>query len=88
VRCQEGRDLDGLVGMMPQDIAFAMPLFSQACKSKKILSVQISSQSACEEPQASGLLMLDEFPALGRLDFFESALAFMAAFSTVAMRKR
>jgi type IV secretion system protein VirD4 len=25
------------------------------------------------------LLMLDEFPALGRLDFFESALAFMAA---------
>ena len=23
------------------------------------------------------LLMLDEFPALGRLDFFESALAFM-----------
>ncbi|WP_163593381.1 type IV secretory system conjugative DNA transfer family protein, partial [Klebsiella variicola] len=24
------------------------------------------------------LLMLDEFPALGRLDFFESALAFMA----------
>jgi type IV secretion system protein VirD4 len=36
-----------------------------------------------EELRASGgrrrlLLMLDEFPALGRLDFFESALAFMA----------
>jgi type IV secretion system protein VirD4 len=38
-----------------------------------------------EELQASGkrhrlLLMLDEFPALGRLDFFESALAFMAGY--------
>ena len=27
------------------------------------------------------LLMLDEFPALGRLDFFESALAFMAGYA-------
>nr|WP_316628104.1 type IV secretory system conjugative DNA transfer family protein [uncultured Brevundimonas sp.] len=26
------------------------------------------------------LMMLDEFPALGRLDFFESALAFMAGY--------
>lgn len=39
-----------------------------------------------EELKTSGkrhrlLLMLDEFPALGRLDFFESALAFMAGYS-------
>lgn len=38
-----------------------------------------------EDLQARGgrhrlLLMLDEFPALGRLDFFESALAFMAGY--------
>ncbi|MFT4177963.1 MAG: conjugal transfer protein TraG [Thermomonas sp.] len=38
-----------------------------------------------EELKTSGtrhrlLLMLDEFPALGRLDFFESALAFMAGY--------
>ncbi|WLA47932.1 conjugal transfer protein TraG [Bradyrhizobium elkanii] len=38
-----------------------------------------------EELKSSGkrhrlLLMLDEFPALGRLDFFESALAFMAGY--------
>ncbi|MBI1246112.1 MAG: IncP-type conjugal transfer protein TraG [Alphaproteobacteria bacterium] len=38
-----------------------------------------------EDLQAKGgryrlLLMLDEFPALGRLDFFESALAFMAGY--------
>ena len=30
------------------------------------------------------LLMLDEFPALGRLDFFESALAFMAGYKLKA----
>ncbi len=30
------------------------------------------------------LLMLDEFPALGRLDFFESALAFMAGYKIKA----
>jgi type IV secretion system protein VirD4 len=30
------------------------------------------------------LLMLDEFPALGRLDFFESALAFMAGYQLKA----
>lgn len=31
-------------------------------------------------PRHTLLLMLDEFPALGRLDFFESALAFMAGY--------
>ncbi|MPZ40591.1 MAG: IncP-type conjugal transfer protein TraG [Rhizobiales bacterium] len=33
-----------------------------------------------EEKKRTLLLMLDEFPALGRLDFFESALAFMAGY--------
>ncbi len=42
-----------------------------------------------EDLQAKGnrhrlLLMLDEFPALGRLDFFESALAFMAGYGLKA----
>ena len=32
------------------------------------------------EPGRQLLMMLDEFPALGRLDFFESALAFMAGY--------
>ncbi|MFN0190548.1 MAG: conjugal transfer protein TraG [Aestuariivirga sp.] len=31
-------------------------------------------------PRRKLLLMLDEFPALGRLDFFETALAFMAGY--------
>lgn len=33
-----------------------------------------------EQKRRKVLLMLDEFPALGRLDFFESALAFMAGY--------
>ena len=32
------------------------------------------------KPNRQLLLMLDEFPALGRLDFFESSLAFMAGY--------
>ena len=33
-----------------------------------------------DESRRDVLMMLDEFPALGRLDFFESALAFMAGY--------
>src|SRR5262245_32787616 len=35
-------------------------------------------------PKRKLLLMLDEFPALGRLDFFESSLAFMAGYGVRA----
>jgi type IV secretory pathway TraG/TraD family ATPase VirD4 len=34
------------------------------------------------------LMMLDEFPALGRLDFFESALAFMAGYGLKSVPDR
>jgi type IV secretion system protein VirD4 len=37
-------------------------------------------QSPAGRPQRQQLMMLDEFPALGRLDFFETALAFMAGY--------
>lgn len=37
-----------------------------------------------DESRRQVLMMLDEFPALGRLDFFESALAFMAGYSVRA----
>jgi len=37
-------------------------------------------QSSEARPSRQLLLMLDEFPALGRLDFFETALAFMAGY--------
>lgn len=36
------------------------------------------------EQRRQTLLMLDEFPALGRLDFFETALAFMAGYGVRA----
>jgi type IV secretion system protein VirD4 len=36
------------------------------------------------DPRRQLLMMLDEFPALGRLDFFETALAFMAGYGVRA----
>ncbi len=38
------------------------------------------SQEPADEPNHPLLMMLDEFPALGRLDFFETAMAFMAGY--------
>ena len=61
----------------PSDIARTKPLI-------RLILNQIGRRLT-EELHAKGgrhrlLLMLDEFPALGRLDFFESALAFMAGY--------
>ncbi len=62
----------------PSDISRTKPLV-------RLILNQIGRRLTEELPKqdrASGdvLLMLDEFPALGRLDFFESALAFMAGY--------
>jgi type IV secretion system protein VirD4 len=61
----------------PSDISRTKPLI-------RLMPDQIGRRLT-EELHAKGrrhrmLLMLDEFPALGRLDFFESALAFMAGY--------
>jgi ParB/RepB/Spo0J family partition protein len=61
----------------PSDISRTKPLV-------RLILNQIGRRLT-EELEAKGrrhrlLLMLDEFPALGRLDFFESALAFMAGY--------
>jgi type IV secretion system protein VirD4 len=61
----------------PSDISRTKPLI-------RLVLNQIGRRLT-EELHAKGgrhrlLLMLDEFPALGRLDFFESALAFMAGY--------
>jgi type IV secretion system protein VirD4 len=61
----------------PSDISRTKPLV-------RLILNQIGRRLT-EEIEAKGrrhrlLLMLDEFPALGRLDFFESALAFMAGY--------
>ena len=65
----------------PSDISRTKPLV-------RLVLNQIGRRLT-EELNASGrrlrlLLMLDEFPALGRLDFFESALAFMAGYGIKA----
>jgi type IV secretion system protein VirD4 len=65
----------------PSDINRTKPLI-------RLLLNQIGRRLT-EDLQANGgrhrlLLMLDEFPALGRLDFFESALAFMAGYGLKA----
>ena len=61
----------------PSDISRTKPLV-------RLVLNQIGRRLT-EELEARGrrhrlLLMLDEFPALGRLDFFETALAFMAGY--------
>ncbi|RRY11330.1 conjugal transfer protein TraG [Brucella anthropi] len=65
----------------PSDIARTKPLI-------RLILNQIGRRLT-EDLKARGnrhrlLLMLDEFPALGRLDFFESALAFMAGYGLKA----
>jgi type IV secretion system protein VirD4 len=62
----------------PSDISRTKPLI-------RLVLNQIGRRLTERLPEeASGrrqlLLMLDEFPALGRLDFFETALAFMAGY--------
>lgn len=65
----------------PSDISRTKPLI-------RLLLNQIGRRLTEElRPSAKRhrvLLMLDEFPALGRLDFFESALAFMAGYGLKA----
>ncbi|MBK3405206.1 type IV secretion system protein VirD4 [Sphingomonas sp. BE270] len=61
----------------PSDISRTKPLIR--------LILNQAGRRITEDLQAKAkrhrlLLMLDEFPALGRLDFFESALAFMAGY--------
>ncbi|GGY37110.1 conjugal transfer protein TraG [Parvularcula lutaonensis] len=62
----------------PSDISRTKPLV-------RLILNQIGRRLTEELPKKGAarhklLMMLDEFPALGRLDFFESALAFMAGY--------
>ena len=63
----------------PSDISRTKPLM-------RLILNQIARRLTETLPPAGAaarrqlLLMLDEFPALGRLDFFESSLAFMAGY--------
>jgi len=63
----------------PSDISRTKPLVRLVLNQiGRRLTEQLEAPAAPRRRQL--LMMLDEFPALGRLDFFETALAFMAGY--------
>jgi len=80
------RVMDLIAGEQPTTLYFVIPP-SDISRTKPLIRLmlnQIGRRLTEELPSGAKrhrlLLMLDEFPALGRLDFFESALAFMAGY--------
>ena len=61
----------------PSDISRTKPLVRLILNQ---IGRRLTERLASKDRRHRLLLMLDEFPALGRLDFFESALAFMAGY--------
>jgi type IV secretion system protein VirD4 len=61
----------------PSDISRTKPLIRLVLNQ---IGRRLTEELHPENRRHRMLLMLDEFPALGRLDFFESALAFMAGY--------
>jgi type IV secretion system protein VirD4 len=77
---------DLVEGMGPATLYLVVPP-SDISRTKPLIRLVLNQigRRLTEDLQAKAtrrrlLLMLDEFPALGRLDFFESALAFMAGY--------
>lgn len=90
VTCVSDWSVDDLVlGERPLSLYLACPP-SDVSRTKPLMRLvlnQIARRLTEKEPCPSRrrlLLMLDEFPALGRLDFFETALAFMAGYGVRA----
>lgn len=74
------RPVSVYLSIPPSDISRTKPLV-------RLMLNQIARRLTEKLPAAGArkvLLMLDEFPALGRLDFFENALAFMAGYGVRA----
>jgi type IV secretion system protein VirD4 len=65
----------------PSDISRTKPLVRLILNQ---IGRRLTEELQRESRRQRLLLMLDEFPALGRLDFFESALAFMAGYGLKA----
>jgi type IV secretion system protein VirD4 len=61
----------------PSDISRTKPLIRLILNQ---IGRRLTEDLGAQKHRHRLLLMLDEFPALGRLDFFESALAFMAGY--------
>ena len=65
----------------PSDISRTKPLIRLVLNQ---IGRRLTERLEVGAPRRQLLLMLDEFPALGRLDFFETALAFMAGYGVRA----
>jgi type IV secretion system protein VirD4 len=80
---QGARPVSLYLVVLPSDISRTRPLV-------RLILNQIARRLTETLPETRGassarlLLMLDEFPALGRLDFFETSLAFMAGYGVRA----
>jgi type IV secretion system protein VirD4 len=64
----------------PSDISRTKPLIRLILNQIGRRLTETLNTKAGDREHRQLLMMLDEFPALGRLDFFESALAFMAGY--------
>ena len=64
----------------PSDISRTKPLIRLILNQIGRRLTETLNTKAGDRRQRQLLMMLDEFPALGRLDFFESALAYMAGY--------
>jgi len=85
-RASDWRIADLVDGPVPVSLYLVIPP-SDISRTKPLIRLILNQvgRRLTEELNPKGrphrlLLMLDEFPALGRLDFFESALAFMAGY--------
>jgi type IV secretion system protein VirD4 len=74
---EAGRPVSLFLVVPPSDISRTKPLVRLILNQ---VGRRLTEELESKRQQHRLLLMLDEFPALGRLDFFESALAFMAGY--------
>jgi type IV secretion system protein VirD4 len=76
-----GRPTTLYLSVPPSDISRTKPLIRLVLNQ---IGRRLTEDLQGQKQNHRLLLMLDEFPALGRLDFFESALAFMAGYGIKA----
>ena len=79
---QVGRRLTEHLEIRPSVFSRGRSVVANVLSACGLLAPRVSLVEA--KSRRRGLFMLDEFPALGRLDFFESALAYMAGYGLKA----
>lgn len=74
------RPISLYLAVPPSDLSRTRPLIRMLLNQIGRRLTERHEQDRGQDVGAKLLLMLDEFPALGRLDFFETALAFLAGY--------